>query len=353
MINEYAPIWRDIQVALGEEDSIPYEIVLQADTGDKVIFTGVATKGPNQAENVIIPNEVCANYLKQSDPTFERPLVDMDVILPAPESQLFFLIRRTDTDEDIAGILFGLDWSYEYNGRTYLSAPITDYVTRDSVLAATAVEVPQEMDVILWDDMGGEAMWLFENYDFSAGAGNAFFTLDGLLDFAAQNFPNVKSIGWTGANGYYCKFKIAEGCTRYTLFYVNAFGGWDFLPLVSAKVSEEITRQTTKSRYLNERVPRYNQLSTYWDRGLTNYQNEVTKKWTLGTNWISDKGAENMPHLIGSNNVWLYERVGSREWWYPVVITDNALDIKSYRNQGGKLVRYDINVQFAQDRIRR
>lgn len=353
MINEFAPIWQDIPVVLGEEDSIPYEIVLQADTGDKVIFAGVAVKGPNQQKNIIIPNDVCANYLKQSDPIFEIPLLAMNVILPAPEYTLYFLIRRTDTDEDIASIAFNLDWSYEYNERLYLSAPITDYVTRDSVLAVTDVDDPMNMEVSLWDDMGIEDYWYLSQGDITSAAGNAFFSLSDLFEFASQYFPNVKSIGWLGADGEYCKFKIAEGCTRYTLFYVNAFGGWDFLPLVSGKVSEEIARQTTKSRYLNERGPQYQQQSTYWDRGLTNYQNEVVKKWVLGTDWISDKGAENMPHLIGSNNVWLYERVGSREWWYPVVITDNVLDIKSYRNQGGKLVRYDINVQLAQERIRR
>lgn len=336
-----SPIWQNVEISLGTEDVIPFE--LERDDG-YIIYSGVAHKAPGQTNNTIIPNEICANYLKQIDPPQTQNILLYNQLVPAEEIKRLFYINRTDgVVVDIPSVEFTLNYDYGNLAEDYymLQAPIGNTITRDAVLSATIVGPGSELQVFIWDGNGNEDYWNFGGPEPFIVGGNAFFTLDGIIEQAAQAGYKPTEIGFNYAPGKYARYRLADGCTRYTLFYVNALGGWDFLPLAVAKEVQTINRLSFNRGGLQA-------------RGIVNYQNDIVQGWRLGTHWLTDEDARNMHHLIGATNVWLLDRESANTaQWYPVTITDTSFEVKNYINQGANMVRYDINVQLAQDRIRR
>jgi hypothetical protein len=66
---------------------------------------------------------------------------------------------------------------------------------------------------------------------------------------------------------------------------------------------------------------------------------------------MKNNEAAKMHHLLGSTEVYLYDLEKDR--MIPVVITDNECKYKTFQNEGGKLVEYEINVKVAKQMIRR
>lgn len=337
-----SPIWQNVEISLGTEDVIRFEI--ERDDG-YIIYSGVAHKAPGQTNNTIIPNEICANYLKQVDPPSAQSILSRTQMIPAEEIKMLFYINKLDgAVVDIPSVEFTLNYDYGNLAEDYyqLQAPIGNTITRDAVLSTTMVGPGDEVEVLLWDANDNEEYYqLVSPEPFTAG-GNVFLTLDDIFDFAAQIGFKITEIGFFNyAPNKYSRYRLVDGCTRYTLFYVNALGGWDFLPLAVAKEVQTIDRLS------------FNKGGSQ-ARGIVNYQNDIVQGWRLGTHWLTDEGARNMHHLIGSTNVWLFDREDAfTAQWYPVTITDTSFEVKNYINQGANMVRYDINVQLAQDRIRR
>ena len=138
-------------------------------------------------------------------------------------------------------------------------------------------------------------------------------------------------------------YSFADTCARYALYYVNAYGGWD--TLVMDGIDEErdgLTRHEASRVYDNTDMQ---------NRGTVNYVNEIQKSWTLRTGYLTDEQAGRMHHLLNSVQVYLYEMESGS--FLPVVLTGTSTEYKTYRNQGRKLVSYEIQVRLAQDRIRR
>ena len=87
------------------------------------------------------------------------------------------------------------------------------------------------------------------------------------------------------------------------------------------------------------------------NRGIQNYVNEITKGFTLQTGWLLHDQGEMMHHLINSTDVYLYDI--ANEEMIPVTIPSTSCEYRTYKNQGNRLVNYTIQVQVAQNRIRR
>jgi hypothetical protein len=105
---------------------------------------------------------------------------------------------------------------------------------------------------------------------------------------------------------------------------------------------DAITRAVMAMEYDNRNIQ---------NRGRRNYVNEIDKQFTLHTAVMTDVQSLAMHHLVESTNVYLYDIVDDE--MIPVIVTDTALQYKTYRNNGNRMVSYDINVQVAQDRVRR
>ena len=138
-------------------------------------------------------------------------------------------------------------------------------------------------------------------------------------------------------------YKGAADCkTRYVLYYENAYGGIDALPVQgNATATDKITAYTTKNAV---RVP-----STTFS--YRRYLNEIQKSWEFKTGYLSDEQASRMHHLIESTMVYVWDIETAT--LYPVVIDETSLTYKTYKNQGRKFFNYSFKVRESQDKIRK
>ena len=72
---------------------------------------------------------------------------------------------------------------------------------------------------------------------------------------------------------------------------------------------------------------------------------------TLHTSWLSDDESSRMHHLLNSTEVYLFNL--EKQEMIPVVLKNTITEYKTYKGNGGKLVNYAIEVEFANERTRK
>lgn len=284
------PIWKDYIISV---DADVVEFVISK--GGKQIYSGKAYRKPNTSAVNIKINDICANYFSNPFPsifpnvgTENNPYVISFVV------ELYY----DDTTESKI-IQFYNDWNgAEWEDTSVLrslSAPISNKVPRN---------VP----------------FVFSQTQY-------------------LNIANVINI----INESTANYEVVDGCYRYMLYYLNAMGGWDFLLIEGKdKQTDNYTRHTIGQTYNNDQSR---------NRGTRNYRNDIARKWELHTLWIDDAGAQNMHHLLGSTDVYLYDM--QTEQLHPVTIANTSCEYKTYSNNGNQLIRYDIEATLARNIIRR
>jgi len=315
-----APLWQQITI---NSDQSPLSYGISYNEREKVIFTGTARKAPGDTSVKIRPNDVCANFLYQGIPfDIEDPATEFS---PAPIIRLFD-IEKLPIGETIETVEFYLDWSYDnsMSRDDWRLAPIDSRVTPHMLILATRIGAVGLSATIRDNDMGVLGDFAIEDLQPADATNFSILVGDVLAQYPNARFIEIGDI----------KYEIIDKCPSYALYYVNAYGGWESLRLAQGIQGETLYRWG-------------------FERGDSNvnYLNEITETWRLGTDWLTDEGAKNMPHLIGSTQVLLHDLEKNKV--YPVILTDTSLEIKSYANQGRQIVRYDISVQRAQTHIRK
>lgn len=337
------PIWKDAIVTIGLEESLFYKIILE-DTGE-VIYSGKSNKRPGAEYTRVRINDVCADWLENVLPTlsqaeFSRLNLPVNFNVQSSPSGAMWTDRGT--------YQFINDWSYDYGYNPVtmgMSFPINGHIDSRMPIVWTGLNVSEVTATIRFKD-GTTAQVIIPveisddfnsdfNDDFSqsvrtAGSGTAVFYLD--------NMTNVAGITIGRST-----FRVVTECAKYALYYVNAYGGWDcFLIEGNTLEADSLKRYTREMVYDNRNIQ---------NRGIQNYVNEITKGFTFHTGWLLDDQGERMHHLINSTDVFLYD-IATREM-IPVIIPTTSCEYKTYKNQGNRLVNYTIQVQVAQNRIRR
>lgn len=337
------PIWKDKVVNLSLLDSILYRISL-VDTGD-VIYSGKAHKRPGNESIDVRVNDICADYLENVLPNLSQAEFS-ELSLPVSFKVQTSSDGLSWTDKET--IQFLNDWSYDYGydpATMGMSFPINGHIDSRMPIVWTGLDVSQITMTIYFTDGTSQQVIIpiaisndFNNDfndDFSksvrvAGSGTAVF-----LPSAWDNVDRVNIGNST--------FKVVTECAKYALYYVNAYGGWDsFLIEGNTIEADSLKRYTRELEYDNRNIS---------NRGVQNYVNEITKGFTLHTGWLFDEQGERMHHLINSTDVYLYDI--ANEQMIPVTIPSTTCEYKTFKNQGNKLVNYTIQVEVAQNRVRR
>lgn len=337
------PIWKDVYVTLGAGDSILYRVIL-SDTSE-VIYSGKAYKRPGETDITARVNDICADYLVNVLPYLSQAEFT-SITLPVT-----FLVQASangSTWTTKATLQFINDWSYDYgyNPATMgMSFPINGHIDPRMPIVWTGLSVSQ-VTITVRDTTGASYQVIIAveisddfnadfNSDFSrsvrsAGSGTAVF-----YPTAWDNVDRI-TIGSS-------TFKVVTDCAKYALYYVNAHGGWDsFLIEGNTMEADTLKRYTREMVYDNRDIQ---------NRGIQNYVNEVTKGFTFHTGWLLHDQGERMHHLINSTDVYLYD-IASQEM-IPVTIPMTSCEYRTFKNQGNRLVNYTIQVEVAQNRIRR
>ena len=336
------PIWKDHFTTLGTGDSIRYRIIL-ADTS-AVIYSGRAYKRPGETNILARINDICADYITNVLPQLSQAEFTR-ISLPVTFRVQTLSGSTWSTKESVQ---FTNDWSYDYsyNAATMgMSFPITGNIDIRMPIVWTGLNVSQVNATIYYTD-GRYARVIIPvaisndfnadfNSDFSksvrsAGSGTAVF-----LPSAWDNVARIV----VGSSS----FRVVTDCAKYALYYINAYGGWDSL-LIEGNTMEvdNLKRYTREMVYDNRDIQ---------NRGIQNYVNEIDKGFTFHTGWLLHDQGERMHHLINSPDVYLYDIAAGE--MIPVIIPMASCEYRNFSNNGNMLVDYTIQVQVAQNMIRR
>lgn len=337
------PIWKDAFVTLGTGDSILYRVIL-SDTSE-VIYSGKAYKRPGETNITARVNDICADYMVNvlpylSQAEFTRINLPVTFLVQTSSDGSAWTTQST--------LQFINDWSYDYGydpATMGMSFPINGRIDSRMPIVWTGLNVSQ-VTVTVYETNGSSYQVIIPveisndfnadfNSDFSRSVRSAG---SGTAVFYPTAWVNVDRIVIGNST-----FKVVTSCARYAIYYVNAYGGWDsFLIEGNSLEADTLKRYTREVVYDNRDIQ---------NRGIHNYVNEVTKGFTFHTGWLLHDQGERMHHLINSTDVYMYD-IASQEM-IPVTIPTTTCEYKTFKNQGNRLVNYAIQVEVAQNRIRR
>lgn len=138
------------------------------------------------------------------------------------------------------------------------------------------------------------------------------------------------------AQGSRLKFKSCMPDNTMTLYYVNMKGALSF---VHCECKNIVKNTVTRSSYSHE-----NQYDQPWQFGSTNYLNQISRTWTLNTNFLNDLQSTKIQELFKSPRVWIYDYV--TQLATAVNVTDTSVEVKNRLNN--HLFNYTINVKESQ-----
>ena len=324
------PIWKDQYIDLGQPSqsggAVPFYIYCAAKSA--VIFQGSAFPKPGATSAVIRINDICADYLhsyflEQASPT-----------MPAKTT---FTVYSTATGSAVlkGTVEFYNDWSYDpqYN-------PASDGMNFPPVLTFGP---KQFIPVTVWSGYPGAAtIYLASGTTASATPTKSYISqLSEMLYFAdtyvlpMSLYANAVKVVMGGKT-----YIASKTCPRFALYYLNAYGGWDALPVEGTAIQgDAVTHHESELVYDNN-------ISSA--RGKENYINELKHTYKLHTGGMTNAQSARMHHLLTSPSVYLHDT--ESDMVLPVNITST---VNEYKERRGGMVSYTIEAELAQSRIRR
>ena len=334
------PIWKDYTVSLGDYEYRDFRIVCAS----SVVYSGRAYRRPAQDTISIRINDICADYLQNSLPELENA-----ELTPVASVATFTVdVLSGSSWSTVATVTFANDWSYDYGhdpDTDGMSFPIDGRLSPMQYLMYTTGGKDTFTATLTYRD-GTKSVIVFPiklyadfnddyNDDYSlqqrlSDGGTGVIDLSAYDDLAAIDIEDRHYV-------------VVDTCSRYVLYYVNAYGGWDSLVMEGTpQEKDSLTRHTVKKEYDNTDVKA---------RGTENYVNEIEKTWTLRSGWLTDSMASRMHNLLNATTVYMHDLHAGQV--LPVILTGTATEYKTYRNQGNRMFNYEVEVQLAQERTRR
>ena len=322
------PIWKDYSI---DVSSSPTNFRVKLD--GTIIHEGRAVPDGN-GYNKVRMNDICRPYLFASMPALGSSGWNSQVSL-----ERTFVLEWQDSNGQYtlnSSVTFTYDWSYQTWNNTNKSFPIVPVLdARQDLLYTT------EAASFMIEMLAADGTQISYAYITAAAPGTHDL---GVWDpgYVTSNTAKIRITG-AGVNITYDIDR--SGCHNYVLYYVNAFGGWDsFLITGKALKRDTYERKQYKRTYNNSQT-------NPGQFGTVTYRNDITRKWELHTDWLTDGQAQLMHHLLGSTMVYLQDLNSGTVM--PVNITDSECVYKTFATNGHKMASYVINVDLAQNITRR
>lgn len=312
------PIWQDIRVDLGAKSEALYSLQVRG----VEIYAGKAVRRPGDASIFVKINEPLANYLSQEIP--KAPGVTLRDQLEAPWSVV------ADSANPAAGNV-RLDWSYDPSGYAQ------EVDANAGILSDPISRKISPRQYFLFSRRGGEAEKVKLTTAYKDGtADDALIGAPSPFNYvAAPVGDKVRALILNGR-----EFPVTQGCEGFALYYVNAYGGWDSLLLEGrALKADEYNRHTFRKD---------NRTDSFSDASRINYLNEISRTFRLRTGLFAGSEGQKMHHLLGSTLVYLHD-LSAPDKIYPVTITDNRCEYKSYKTSGAQLYQYELIVEISRN----
>ena len=320
-IGQY-PTWQDVFVPIprtsDDESSITYSVtVMNNETSEyEVVYRGNAVFTDKDPEINI--TEIVRDYVEDN----------IDISGEAGYTQKIDLTKvMLNTGEEgdnlVASLYYYYDYSFDKDFKLTRNLPILNYFDTRQNIFLSFLNLSGETNIIRIS-AGGRLLRL--RFDTPGMFHHKLAHYDGNI---IVNTPD-KSTTLTSKNT----------CAKYAIYYLNPLGGWDQL-LIEGKVVKTIKLEN-KSYKRN------------FDNNTNEFENKhylknLTTSYKLTTGYLTDAQAKLMPNLIETTKAYLCELDTNN--YIPVLINNNSVDIKTYRNQGRKLFTYTIEVQESQNKF--
>ena len=320
-IGQY-PTWQDVFVPIprtsDDESNITYSVsVMNNETGEyEVVYRGNAVFTDKDPEINI--TEIVRDYVEDN----------IDISEEAGYTQKLDLTKvMLNTGEEgdnlVASLYYYYDYSFDKDFKLTRNMPILNYFDVRQNIFLSFLNLSGETNIIRIS-VGGRLLRL--RLDTPAIFHHKLPHHEGNI---IVNAPD-KSVTLTSKNT----------CAKYAIYYLNPLGGWDQL-LIEGKVVKTIKLEN-KSYKRN------------FDNNTNEFENKhylknLTTSYKLTTGYLTDAQAKLMPNLIETTKAYLCELDTNN--YIPVLINNNSVDIKTYRNQGRKLFTYTIEVQESQNKF--
>ena len=356
----YSPIWKDKSISVQSGAFFIYK--LEDDGAEILVYSGKANMlpdaGPTPVQRTAVYiNSIIADYLDIPE------LPDFTYISSAQFVEASFLTSFKCYDGATVRFngAFIADWSYDYNYDYEtqwkgISFPVNGRVSRGQYFVYSVIEASVVVVSFKYKDGHTDAVSLVgTGKDFNADFNADFLVADaqaepaksGFVILDMSSYDDVISVGvriiQPDGTELTEEFEVADTCSRYVLYYRNAYGGWDsFLLEGLCSETADLTRHTAKRSYTN---------TSSFNRGTFNFCNEIVRQWTLRTGYMNDSQSLRMHHLLNSPDVCLYDM--ETGLLMTVVLTDTQAEYKTYRGNSRKMINYELTAQLAQDIQRR
>lgn len=320
-IGQY-PTWKDVFVPIprtsDDESSITYSVsVMNNETSEyEVVYRGNAVFTDKDPEINI--TEIVRDYVEDN----------IDISGEAGYTQktdLTKVMLNTGEEGDnlVASLYYYYDYSFDKDFKLTRNMPILNYFDARQNIFLSFLNLSGETNIIRIS-AGGRLLRL--RFDTPGMFHHKLAHYDGNI---IVNTPD-KSTTLTSKNT----------CAKYAIYYLNPLGGWDQL-LIEGKVVKTIKLEN-KSYKRN------------FDNNTNEFENKhylknLTTSYKLTTGYLTDAQAKLMPNLIETTKAYLCDLDTNN--YIPVLINNNSVDIKTYRNQGRKLFTYTIDVQESQNKF--
>ena len=316
------PTWQDVFVPIprisDDESNITYSVsVMNNETSEyEVVYRGNAVftdKDPEINITEIVRDYVEDNIAISGEAGYTQKIDLTKVMLNTGE----------EGDNLVASLYYYYDYSFDKDFKLTRNMPILNYFDVRQNIFLSFLNLSGETNIIRIS-AGGRLLRL--RFDTPGIFHHKLAHYDGNI---IVNAPD-KSTTLTSKNT----------CAKYAIYYLNPLGGWDQL-LIEGKVVKTIKLEN-KSYKRN------------FDNNTNEFENKhylknLTTSYKLTTGYLTDAQAKLMPNLIETTKAYLFELDTNK--YIPVLINNNSVDIKTYRNQGRKLFTYTIEVQESQNKF--
>ena len=316
------PTWQDVFVkiprTIDDESNITYSVSVFDDKTNtfEVVYRGNAVFTAEEPEINI--TEIVRDYVEDHINIYAEGG-------STQEENLTKVMLNTDEDDAnlVASLYYYYDYSFDKDYRFTRNMPILNYFdTRQDIFLSFL-------------NLSGET----NNVTISAGGRLLRLTLDTPGIFHNKRAYHEGDV-IINAPDKRTTLTSKNTCAKYAIYYLNPLGGWDQL-LIEGKVvkTTKLENKTFKRNFDNNT----NEFQS------KHYLKNLTTAYKFTTGYLTDEQAKLMPNLIETTKAYLCEL--DTNTYIPVLINNNSVDIKTYRNQGRKLFTYTIDVQESQNKF--
>lgn len=317
------PIWQDVMVESKVLNN-PLSYIVQIDGIE--VYRGIAQCSPRTVIASFNLSRIVQDYLS-SKVTFNSSNFQ-----EASSWRGDVVVIDANNGKTLATHTYYNDWSYK---TTYASAivslaePITDYIDYRQRIV-TSVGNLTNLSAPITITVGGASR--------TRVSVTKQTTTTAKLLTDADVGKDVKVL----ANGReLLALNVRKTSAKYCLYYLNTHGGYDsFLVGGNSMRSDMYERMTIKR----------NTDTNTLTHGIDTMRNDITSKWQLYTDYLTDAQYQRLHHLLGSTSVYLHDLESDEIT--PVRVTNNMTDYHTYTNQGRKMSYVRIDVESAQERTR-